>query len=391
MVLAALTEARYFWSSEERGDTVMSNTITHYVGLDVHKDTIAIAVADAAGRGKPKFVGTTFYSAKQIRKALSKIGAPQAMKLCHEAGPCGYGLARKLRSLGFSCDVIAPSRVARRPADKIKTDRRDAVLLARLHRAGELTPVVIPDPEDEAIRDLVRARQDAITARRRARQQLAAFLLRQGQRYTGGRAWTKRYQLYLSKLVFDNRIHHIVFSETRLALTAADCRVERADAALREHVGNWRWIRTVRALMTLRGIDLVAAATLVAELGDFRRFASPPALMSYVGLVPSEYSSGTQQRRGRITKTGNQHARRILVEAAWSYRFPARIGETIQPRLVGQRQEVVDIAWKAQLRLCGRFRKLRARGLQHNKICTAIARELLGFIWDIGNRSAPAH
>lgn len=369
----------------------MTDAITHYVGLDVHKDTIAIATAQANSRTQPTFIGTTQYSPKQIRRALRKTGTPAELRLCHEAGPCGYGLARELRLLGFECDVIAPSRVARRPADKIKTDRRDAILLARLHRAGELTPVVIPDPNDEAVRDLSRAREDAVNARRRTRQQLAAFLLRHGRRYTGGRAWTKRYQLYLSRLKFDNPIHHTVFGEARLALTAADNRVERTNQALNDHVENWRWIDTVRGLMTLRGVDLVAATTLVAELGDFRRFATPSALMSYVGLVPSEHSSGSQQRRGHITKTGNQHARRIMIESAWNYRFPARIGETIQPRLVGQPQDIVDIAWKAQLRLCKRFQKLKARGVHHNKVCTAVARELLGFVWDIGTRISPRH
>ena len=367
----------------------MSNSVTHYIGLDVHKDTIAIAVAKANSRAQPTFIGTTQYSAKQIRKALSKVGTPSTMRLCHEAGPCGYGLARELHALGIDCDVIAPSRVPRRPADKIKTDRRDALLLARLHRAGELTSVKIPDPNDEAVRDLVRAREDAVNARRRARQQLAAFLLRHGQRYTGGSAWTKRYQMYLSRLKFDNPIHHTVFGEARLALTAADNRVDRADQALRDHVESWRWIDTVRGLMTLRGVNLIAGTTLVAELGDFRRFACPSALMSYVGLVPSEHSSGNHQQRGRITKTGNQHARRILIESAWNYRFPARVGETIQPRLVGQPQEIVDIAWKAQLRLCKRFRKLKARGVHHNKVCTAVARELLGFVWDIGVHTLP--
>ena len=367
----------------------MTADVTHYVGLDVHKDTIAIAAADANSRAQPTFIGTTQFSPKQIRKAIRNLGAPSEMRLCYEAGPCGYGLARELLALGFACEVIAPSRVARRPADKIKTDRRDALLLARLHRAGELTPVLIPDPNDEAVRDLSRAREDAVNARRRTRQQLAAFLLRNGRRYTGGRAWTKRYQLYLSRLKFDNPIHHTVFGEARLALTAADSRVERTSQALSDHVQNWRWIDTVRGLMTLRGVDLITAITLVAELGDFRRFAAPSALMSYVGLVPSEHSTGTHVRRGRITKTGNQHARRIMIESAWNYRFPARIGETIQPRLVGQPQIIIDIAWKAQLRLCKRFQQLKARGVHHNKVCTAVARELLGFVWDIGVHTSP--
>lgn len=370
-------------------DLAMSTTTTHFVGLDVHKDTIAIAYARANTRNDPVFIGATEFSPGQVKKALRKLGSPVSIKICFEAGPCGYGLARALLDYGFDCEVIAPSRVARQPADKIKTDRRDALLLARLHRAGELTSVVIPDPRDEAIRDLVRARDDAVVARRRARQQLNAFLLRQGKRYTGGRAWTKRYQLYLSRLMFEDPILHSVFAETRLALTAADERVQRTEQALRDHVVDWRWYPTVRALMTMRGLDFLAATILVAELGDFRRFPSAAALMSYVGLVPSEFSSGPHQRRGAITKTGNRHVRRILVEAAWNYRFPARLGETLQPRQIGQPTKIVDIAWKAQLRLCKRFRKLKARGVHHNKICTAIARELIAFAWDIARRTDP--
>jgi transposase len=366
----------------------MSTQVSHYIGLDVHKETIAIAHAPAIG-GEPTFIGTTSYSVGQVKKALAKLASAERLRLCHEAGPCGYGLARELNNQGYHCIVVAPSRVARQPADKVKTDRRDALLLARLHRAGELTPVVIPDPHDEAIRDLVRSRQDAVDARRRARQQLAAFLLRQGKRYTSGRAWTKRYQLYLARLMFDDPVHHTLFAEARLALTAADERVNRTEQALRDHVADWRWIDTIKALMTMRGIDFLTATVLIAELGDLRRFPTPPALMSYVGLVPSEYSSGAHRRLGGLTKTGNRHARRVLIEAAWNYRFPARLGETIQPRLIGQSQAVVDIAWKAQLRLCKRFRALRARGVQHNKVCAAIARELLGFVWDIALRTAP--
>ncbi|MEQ8992639.1 MAG: IS110 family transposase [Pseudomonadales bacterium] len=366
----------------------MNSQISHYIGLDVHKETIAIAQAPAIG-GAPAFVGTTTFSAGQVIRSLAKLGPPEHLRLCHEAGPCGYGLARELQAKGYDCVIVAPSRVARQPADKIKTDRRDALLLARLHRASELTPVAIPDPHDEAIRDLVRSREDAVCARRRARQQLAAFLLRQGKRYSGGRAWTKRYQAYLSRLKFDDPVHHTLFAEARIALTAADERVSRTEQALKDHVAEWRWIDTIRALMTMRGINFLTATVLIAELGDLRRFPGAPALMSYVGLVPSEYSSGAHRRLGAITKTGNRHARRVLIEAAWNYRFPARLGETIQPRLVGQPQPVVDIAWKAQLRLCKRFRDLRVRGVQHNKVCVAIARELLGFVWDIALQVAP--
>jgi len=317
---------------------------THYVGLDVHKDTIAIAYANAHTRDEPIFLGTTEFSPGRVKRAVRKLSSPESIKVCFEAGPCGYGLARELIAYGFDCEVIAPSRVARQPSDKIKTDRRDALLLARLHRAGELTPVTIPDPRDEAIRDLVRAREDAVTARRRARQQLAAFLLRQGKRYTEGKAWTKRYQTYLSQLKMEDDILHTVFTENRLALTAADERLERAELALRNHVQNWRWYPTVQALMTMRGIDFLSATTLVAELGDFRRFPSAPAIMSFVGLVPSEHSSGTKQRRGAITKAGNRYVRRLLIDAAWNYRFPARLGETLQPRQFGQPKDIIDIA-----------------------------------------------
>lgn len=364
-------------------------TISHYVGLDVHKDTIAVAYAKANSRSAPVFVGTTEFSPGKVKRAISRFASPEAVKICFEAGPCGYGLARELISSGYDCDVIAPSRVARQPSDKIKTDRRDALLLARLHRAGELIPVVIPDPRDEAIRDLVRAREDAVVARRRARQQLGAFLLRQGKRYTEGKAWTKRYQIYLSRLQFEDPIQHTVFAESRMALTAADERLARAEQALRIHVVEWRWYPVVQALMTMRGVDFTAATILVAELGDFRRFPSASSVMAYVGLVPSEFSSGSRQRRGSITKAGNRYVRRILVESAWNYRFPARLGETLQPRQIGQPKAVVDIAWKAQVRLCHRFRKLKARGVHHNKACTAIARELIAFAWDIARRIEP--
>lgn len=364
-------------------------TISHYVGLDVHKDTIAVAYATANTREDPVFIGTTEFSPGKVKRAVSRLGSPASMKMCFEAGPCGYGLARELLSLGFDCEVIAPSRVARQPSDKIKTDRRDALLLARLHRAGELTPVIIPDPRDEAVRDLVRAREDAVVARRRARQQLAAFLLRQGKRYTEGKAWTKRYQLYLSRLQFEDPILYAVFAQNRMAQAAADERLVRAEQVLRDHVVDWRWYPVVQALMTMRGIDFIAATILTAELGDFRRFPNAASIMSFVGLVPSEFSSGTRQRRGAITKAGNRYVRRILVESAWNYRFPARMGETLQPRQVGQPQEIVDIAWKAQIRLCHRFRKLKARGVHHNKVCTAIARELIAFAWDIARRVEP--
>jgi transposase len=363
--------------------------VKFYVGLDLHKDSIAIAFARAHARDDPQFVGTTRYSMISLTKALSKLGKPSELSVCHEAGPCGYGLVRALREQGYRCDVIAPSRVARRPADRIKTDRRDALLLARLHRAGELVPVAIPEPPDEAIRDLVRAREDAVNDQRRVRQRLKSFLLRHGHAYTGTR-WGPKHELFLSKIKFENSAQHIVFTEYRLAVRFATELVERLTQSLRTHAETWRWLPMVKGLMTLRSIDFVSALTIVAELGDLRRFPHPREFMSYLGLVPSEHSSGNSKQRGRLTKTGNTHVRRILVEAAWNYRLPARIGESLQPRLEGQPRQIIDIAWKAQLRLCHRFRRLRARGLHQNKTCAAIARELCGFIWDIGTRLQPA-
>jgi transposase len=359
-----------------------------YVGLDVHKESIAIAFAQAHTRDEPHFVGTTRYSVISLTKALAKLGVPSELSLCYEAGPCGYGLVRALQERGYHCEVIAPSRVALQPADRVKTDRRDALLLARLHRAGELTAVVIPEPADEAIRDLVRARDDAASDQRRVKQRLKSFLLRHGHAYTGKR-WGPKHELFLSKVKFEDPAQHIVFTEYRLAVRFATERVERLVQALHDQTASWRWMPVIKGLMTLRSIDFISALTIVAEIGDLRRFPHPRDLMSYLGLVPSEHSSGNSTRRGGLTKTGNTHVRRILIEAAWNYRLPARIGESLQPRLEGQPQRIIDIAWKAQLRLCHRFRRLRARGLHQNKTCAAIARELSGFIWDIGRQLQP--
>jgi transposase len=359
--------------------------IKAYVGLDVHKDSIAIAYAEADCRNPPRFLGTTPNSVISLTKALGKLGKPEELSLCHEAGPCGYGLVRALRDRGYVTDVIAPSRVARQPADRVKTDRRDALLLARLHRSGELTPILVPDSKDEAVRDLVRTREDAMRDRQRARLRLRSFLLRHGHAYTG-RRWGPSHQLFLSKIKFSDQAHHIAFTEYRLAVHIQTECVDRLDAALRDEVQSWRNFPVIKSLMTLRAIDFLSATTIVAELGDMRRFTCPRELMGYLGLVPSEYSSGSTRHRGGLTKTGNTHVRRILIEAAWNYRFAARIGETLQPRLAGQPQHIVDISWKAQLRLCARFRRLRARGLHHNKVNAAIARELCGFIWDIGRQ-----
>jgi transposase len=367
----------------------MQNDITAFVGLDVHKDSIAVAVA-APGRAAPHFVGTTGPQLAQLLKALSHVGQPEATLIAYEAGPCGYGLARQLGAHGFRCEVIAVAKMPRKPGERIKTDRRDALTLARYLRSAELTPVVIPDERDEAIRDLSRAREDAVRARLKARQQLKAMLLRHGYRYSGAGSWTAAHERYLALVNFDYTAQNIAYAEYRSAVREADNRVGRITEALREQVVSWRWNGVVNALMALRGVEFVAAVTLVAELGDLKRFENPKYLMSYLGLVPSEYSTGDPRVQGKITKTGNGHVRRVLIESAWSYRLPARMSRAILIRNEGQPQAVREIAWRAQLRLCSRFRRLQARGVHQNKTCVAIARELAGFIWDIARQLPPA-
>lgn len=367
----------------------MSKPITSFVGLDVHIDSIAMGVAAAMGREEPHFVGTVAPQWGALSKALSRLGKPEALQIVYEAGPCGYTLARQLRARGYACEVIAPAKIARRPGDRIKTDRRDALLLARAARAGELVSVAIPDERDEALRDLSRAREDAVRARLKARQQLKAMLLRHGHRYTGRSSWTEAHERYLAAVSFTQPAQDIAFAEYRNAAREAHDRVERLTESMRGQLEHWRMRPVVEALMTLRGIDLLAAMTLVAEIGDFTRFARPRELMGFLGLVPSEYSSGSKRHQGEITKTGNSHARRVLVEAAWNYRFPARMSTALQRRQEGQPKAVRQIAWRAQLRLAKRYRNLSARKLPLNKTCVAIARELSAFIWDIARQVKP--
>jgi len=363
--------------------------ITAYVGLDVHKDSIAVAVA-TPGRAAPRFLGTVGPDLSELIKALSRLGRPKQVLVCYEAGPCGYPLARQLIERGYRCEVIAISKMPRKPGDRIKTDRRDALALAHYLRGGDLTPIVIPDPRDEAIRDLSRAREDAMRARTKARQQIKAMLLRHGFRHPKA-SWSAAHERTLAKIVFPHPAQDIAYAEYRAAVREADDRVIRITAALREQAASWRFAPVVNALMALKGIDFVAAVTIVAELGDFSRFERPSELMGYLGLVPSEYTTGESRSQGPITKTGNSHVRRILIESAWTYRYPAKMSRVLVVRNQGQSKAVRDIAWKAQLRLCSRYRRLSARGLHHNKVCTAIARELAGFVWDVARNAPQPH
>jgi transposase len=367
----------------------MEKPIT-YIGLDVHKETIAVALAEAGKRGEVRKHGTIANTPAALKALASKLAkSGSALRFCYEAGPCGYGIQRQLSVARHECVVVAPSLIPRKPGDRIKTDRRDAANLARLHRAGELTSVWVPDPAHEAVRDLVRARQAAVRALRQARQQLSGFLLRQGQHYSRP-AWTLMHRRWLAGLRFAQAAHHLVLEDCIAAVEAATAQRDRLEAHIAAALPDWSLAPVVRALQALRGMALVAAATLAAELGDITRFANPRQLMAYLGLVPSEHSSGGTRRQGAITKAGNGSARRMLIEAAWSYRFPARISRELLLRQEGLAKPIRDAAWKAQERLCGRYRKLARAGKPPNVVTAAIARELAGFVWAIARQAQPA-
>jgi len=359
-----------------------------FVGLDVHKDSISVGVAPC-GREAGQSVGTMPHDVGKLLKQLARWGTPEQLHVVYEAGPTGYGLQRELTRRGYVCEVIAPSLIPRRAGDRIKTDRRDSVRLAELARSGDLRSVWIPDPADEAIRDLSRAREDAVHARNQARQQLKGFLLRHDTRYSGKSGWTQAFYRWLGTLDFRQAAAQTAFTEYQLQVEAADQRVKRLTLALQTSIQGWRFEAVVLALRALRGIDMVSAVGLVAEIGDIQRFDHPRKLMGYLGLVPSEQSSGERISRGAITKTGNAHARRLLTEAAWSYRFKPRICRQAQQRQQNLPEPIRATAWKAQLRLSARFAKLHARGVQINKVCVAVARELSGFIWAIAQQAMP--
>jgi len=363
----------------------MADRIT-YVGLDVHKDSIVIAVAAGGLRGEVREYGRIANTSAALDRLLRKLGGDgMKLRFCYEAGPCGYGIHRRLSARGHECVVVAPSLIPKRAGDRVKTDRRDAASLAKLHRAGELTAVWVPDCRHEAMRDLVRARLDAVHSLRRARQQLSGFLLRQGCHYRRP-AWTKLHRRWLAGLSFAQAVHHIVLEDYIAAVEGAEARRDRLTAQIEAMLPDWTLAPIVAAVQTMRGMALVNAATLIAELGDLSRFANPGQLMAYLGLVPSEYSSGATIKRGGITKAGNGAARRLLIEAAWSYRFPARLSREVLLRQERQPKLIRDIAWKGQLRLCARYRRLVRTGKPANIVTTAIARELTGFVWAIARQ-----
>lgn len=354
-----------------------------YVGLDVHKATIAVAVA-AAGRGEPSYRGEIANTPTAIKRLIHKLSPDgEVLSVCYEAGPCGYGIYRQMTGMGHDCIVVAPGLIPRKATDRVKTDRRDALSLARLHRAGELTAVWVPDIEQEAMRDLTRAREDIKAIERTARQRLGAFLLRHGHIYGGKSHWTQAHFRWLERLTMANPAQQIVLQEYIDTVCDAQRRVADLTEHMRQALASWSLCPVVEALMALRGVSLITAMTTLAELGDITRFDSPSQLMAYLGLVPSEHSTGNTKHQGGITKTGNSHVRRVLIEAAWAYRFPARKSAEIQRRAERTSPQVQAIAWQAQKRLCARYRHLIHAGKNTPVTTTAVARELVGFIWAI--------
>jgi transposase len=367
------------------------NDIT-YVGLDVHKTTVCVAIAESGRGGEVREVGVFENRPDVLRKMVARLAKHRhRLNFCYEAGPCGYGLHRLLIGLGHDSVVVAPSLIPMKAGTRVKTDRRDALMLAKLHRAGELTPIWIPDPTHEAMRDLVRARATAVRVLSKARQHLQGFLLRHDRIYPGARAWTLAYRRWLTTVRFDHPAQQIVLQDYIHAVEDAELRRDRLTRQIEELMPTWSMAPVVAALQAMRGVALVVAVTVVAEVGDFRRFSSARQLMAYLGLVPSEHSSGSTIRRAGITKAGNALARRVLIEGAWTYRMSARVSRKLHDRLEPLSAAIRDIAWKAQVRLCARYRRLAATGKPKVVITTAIAREMVGFIWAIAQVAQPEH
>lgn len=363
-----------------------------FIGIDTSKLRNAIAIAEAGRSGEIRFFGEIDNTQEATRKLVAKLASRyQKLHFCYEAGPTGYGLHRWLTDLRQSCIVVAPSLIPKRPGDHVKTNRRDAENLAKLLRAGDLTAVWVPDEKHEAIRDLVRARDAAVNDCRAKRQQVTSFLLRHSRSFPGRTAWSKAHARWLAEQKFQHHAHFLVLQEGIGAVRDAAERIVRIERAVAELAPQWSLAPVVEAIQALRGIDFIAAVVFLSEIGDLSRFASPRQLMGYLGLTPSEASTGDSVKRGGITKAGNGRARRTLVESAWTYRFPARVGVAKQVKLQALPKTVVDIAWKAQTRLCARYRALTARGKKPTVAVTAIAREMAAFIWAIAREVQPVH
>jgi transposase len=347
-----------------------------------------VAIAPA-GNTEVRAYGIIGGTLEALDKLIRKLSAPNLeLRFVYEAGPCGYVIYRHLKSKGLHCHVVSPSLIPKKASDRVKTDRRDAQQLARLYRAGELTAIHVPEQEDEARRDLVRARACALDDQRRARLRLKGFLLRLGFRYAGKSSWNDAHKRYLAGLLMPQPTQQIVFQEYIHAIDAATERLQRLNQSMEDALASWKWEPVVGALMSLRGVQLLTAMTLVAEVGDMTRFSDPRQLMNFFGLTSTEHSSGNKRVQGSITKCGNRHCRRVLTEAAWHYRLRPLVSEAMQKRQEKQSKEVRLLAWKAQQRLHKRFKQLSARK-KSVVAATAVARELTGFVWAIARTVKP--
>jgi transposase len=362
-----------------------------FLGMDVHAETIAVAVAEPDG--ELRSLGTIANRAESIRKLMKKLGPVEHLRACYEAGPTGYVLYWQLTELGVECEVIAPTLVPVKAGDRVKTDRRDALKLARSYRSGDLTAVWVPDAGSEALRDLVRAREAAKQDQLRARHRLSKFLLRTGQRPAPGmKAWTQAYMVWVGQMRYAQMAQEATKLDHLHEVEHMGERVARLEQAIVEAIqlAPPPIQEVVKGLQALRGIAQISAVTIAAELGNISRFEGARQLMGYSGAVPREDSSGKRKQRGSITKTGNAHLRRIAVEAAWSYRHRPGIGPALRKRQEGVPEEIKEIAWKAQHRLHKRYSRLSETGKDRRKVITAVGRELLGFIWAIGVKAETA-
>lgn len=355
-----------------------------YIGLDVHKETIATAIANPDRSGEIRFWGNIPNTPDSIRRLFTKLSKNYpTMLVCYEAGPCGYQVYRQLTSMSIECQVIAPSRIPKSPTDRIKNDHRDAMSLARLLRAGDLTTIWVPDESHEAMRDLVRARSASKKDTKISRQRIQSMLLRAGRLYDK-KSWTKRHRIWLANQSFTNASQQIAFQHYLQALEQSESRTLQLEQEIQRLLPDWSLGNLVIQLQALKGVALIVAVTVIAELGDFSRFSNPKQIMAYLGLIPGEHSSGNKIRSTGITKVGNKEVRKMLYEAAWSYRSNAKAGNWMLAKMPATvKQESKDIAWKAQQRLCFRYRSLVAKGKKSQVAITAVARELVGFMWDI--------
>jgi transposase len=360
---------------------------TRYVGLDVHASSIAVAIAESGRNGEVRSLGVIPNAESAVRRLIRKLGGPEGLRACYEAGPCGYALYWQLTALGVACEVVAPTLIPIKAGDRVKTDRRDAEKLARCYRSGDLATVWVPDQQHEALRDLVRAREAAKKDQLRARNRVSKLLLRYGLRPPGTKSWGVKHMVWLRSLRFEHQALEVTFTDYLAEVEHATARIQRLEEAIAAAVETAppAFREVVNALQTMRAVAFVTATTAALEVGAFARFESARQLMAYAGIVPSEHSTGGpgRARRGGITKTGNAHLRRILVEAAWMYRHRPNIGPQLRKRQKGQPSAVTEVAWKAQHRLHNRFVKLVARGKPPQLAATAVARELLGFMWAI--------